>query len=154
MKWLLLSSVGPNPGDGIIRCGVKELIRAVDPDATIRLVSRTTRAMRFPHPIEYDRAVLAGMAFFYSHRTSATWHESVYEAIMDWAGENPRKMLVAGVGSFAPWCAPLDIAEPDLLGGEVDLRLRRLADGAALALAQDDREQPDLRAVGGEDVRE
>lgn len=115
MKWLLLSSVGENPGDGMIRCGVQELIRAVDPEAVIRMVSRTQRAMRYPHPVEYDRIVLAGMAFFYSHRTSATWHESIWRAITDWAGAEPRKFLIAGVGSFAPWKAPLDVRDPELL---------------------------------------
>ena len=43
---------------------------------------------------------------------------------------------------------------PNLLGGEVDLRLPRLGDRRAIVRGQLHRQQPDLRAVGAEDVGE
>ena len=49
----------------------------------------------------------------------------------------------------------LPVAEADLLRGEVDLaRSPAAATALALVLGQRDRQQADLRAVGGEDVGE
>ena len=40
MKWLLITTIGKNPGDEFIRVGVKKLIESVDPNPTYILIDK------------------------------------------------------------------------------------------------------------------
>lgn len=102
MKWLLASTVGPNPGDAFVRVGVQRLIEAVDPAAQIRLVDKETRAIGQKQP--FDRAVWCGMPLFWSHPETWSWSMGWWEQVgRGWLSEDPRRYMIVGAGSFASW---------------------------------------------------
>lgn len=112
MKWLLLTNPR-NPGDCFARLGCEYLIRKADPDARFRLLDKHSQAVH--EPIAFDRAVVCGMPLFWSHDTEACWRESWWKALCEWISDEPRKLMLAGVGSFTPWPGSTKIGNPAAL---------------------------------------
>src|SRR5882672_4191601 len=101
MKWLLITTLGTNPGDEFARFGVQRLIRDVDSEPKFFLVNKESPTIN--QPVEFDRAVICGMPLIWSFpwpesRSPARcvpWWQSLMRG---WISRDPRKLCGIGVG--------------------------------------------------------
>lgn len=97
MKWLLITTLGTNPGDEFARLGVQTLIREVDPEAQFDLLNKENPDHYEPR--EFDRAVICGMPLFWSTRDQDCqeiwWWERIFHG---WIAADKRKLAAIGVG--------------------------------------------------------
>lgn len=96
MKWLLITTLGTNPGDEFVRIGVQNLIREVDNDAQFDLLNKENPD-HYNHR-EFDRAVICGMPLFWSTEQDnydIWWWDKIFES---WIAEDRRKLIALGVG--------------------------------------------------------
>jgi hypothetical protein len=109
MRWLLITTIGKNPGDEWIRIGTENLIRQVDPDHMVILMDKEVPDDR-KTIIKFDKCVWCGMPVFWSldeNRNAAIeWWK---ELMLNWPSERKCDFLVLGAGSFFPW----DIKGPE-----------------------------------------
>ncbi len=101
MKWLLVTTIGTNPGDEMIRLGVQNLISKIDSNAQYELLNKESKQDRQANH-EFDKAVWCGMPVFWSivgnHCSDIVWWP-MFKVL----GKNPRVFMVVGAGSFFPW---------------------------------------------------
>lgn len=96
MKWLLLTTLGTNPGDEFARIGVQNLIREVDPSPEFDLLNKENPD-HYNHR-EFDRAVICGMPLFWSTEQDnydIWWWDKIFEG---WIAKDRRKLIALGVG--------------------------------------------------------
>lgn len=115
MKWLLITTLGTNPGDEFARIGVQNLIRVVDPSPEFDLLNKENPNHYFPR--EFDRAVLCGMPLWWSTHEQDNydiwWWDKIFES---WISADRRKFMVLGAGhvyvnkihNFAKYSASID----------------------------------------------
>lgn len=98
MKWLLITTLGKNPGDGLIRIGCERLVREVDADAVFDYLDKEDESTQVARP--FDRAVVCGMPMF--------WHEDFTKSsdmpwwpllTRGWPAQDRRRIMALGVGS-------------------------------------------------------
>lgn len=98
MRWLLITTLGTNPGDEFVRIGIQRVIREVDPEATFDLLNKedpTHYDVR-----DFDKAVWCGMPLFWSSDegdecTEIYWWEPLMRG---WPSARKEDFLVMGVG--------------------------------------------------------
>lgn len=98
MKWLLITTLGTNPGDEFVRLGVQKCIRAVDPDATFDLLNKENPEHYVPR--DFDKCVWCGMPLFWSSDeagecTDIYWWEPLMRG---WPTARKKDFLVMGAG--------------------------------------------------------
>lgn len=110
MKWLLITTLGTNPGDEFARIGVQNLIREVDKDAEFDLLNKENPDHYCPR--DFDRAVICGMPLFWATEQDnydIWWWDKIFEG---WIAKDRRKLMVLGAGhvllddipNFAKYC--------------------------------------------------
>lgn len=115
MKWLLITTLGTNPGDEFARIGVQNLIRAVDPSPEFDLLNKENPAHYIARP--FDRAIICGMPLWWSTKEQDNydvwWWDRIFES---WISQDRRKFMVLGAGhvyvdkihNFAKYTASID----------------------------------------------
>lgn len=100
MKWLLVSTIGKNPGDEFIRIGLSNVIREIDKSAIGNVVDKETNGIF--KPIDFDRCIWAGMPVFWSLNHNSSWSSVPWWKVMTrgWVSENKDNFCVIGAGSF------------------------------------------------------
>jgi polysaccharide pyruvyl transferase WcaK-like protein len=102
MKWLLISTIGKNPGDEFIRVGVKNLIKEVDENCSIKVLDKEAQSM--PHPVEFDKCIWAGMPVFWSLFQNNNWNINWWRYMVGgWPSKVKNNFCVLGAGSFQDW---------------------------------------------------
>lgn len=101
MKYLLITTVGKNPGDEFIRIGLRKLISENDANAEFTLVDKEDESTWCPFK-NYDKIVLCGMPYLWSNCNGSTldapWYRYVVEAAIDEG--RPRDFAALGIGCF------------------------------------------------------
>lgn len=101
MRWLLITTMGRNPGDEFIRLGIMNMIREIDSNPNYILIDKDISAA-FAE-VTFDKCILCGMPVFWSdgenRNNKAPWWEKL---ILGWATEIKENFLVLGAGSFFP----------------------------------------------------
>ena len=94
MKWLLVTTIGTNPGDEMIRLGVQNLISKIDSNAQYELLNKESKQDRQANH-EFDKAVWCGMPVFWSivgnHCSDIVWWP-MFKVL----GKNPTTMNTLG----------------------------------------------------------
>ncbi len=115
MKWLLITTLGTNPGDEFARIGVQKLIREVDPVPEFDLLNKENPDHYCPR--DFDRAIICGMPLWWSTKEQDNydiwWWDKIFES---WISENKRNFMVLGAGhvyvdkiyNFAKYAASID----------------------------------------------
>jgi len=116
MEWLLITTIGRNPGDEWIRIGVQNLISKVDSQARFILLDKESPSL-IKTVVNFDKCVWCGMPVFWSHdenkNNNMPWWN---ELMLGWVSERKNDFLVLGAGSFFPWDLPQEtIVYKDLL---------------------------------------
>jgi hypothetical protein len=96
LKWLLITTLGTNPGDEFARIGVQNLIRDVDPKAEFDLLNKEDPAHYYRR--DFDRAVICGMPLFWSldqDNYDIWWWDQIFGG---WIAKDRRKLMAMGVG--------------------------------------------------------
>jgi hypothetical protein len=96
LKWLLITTLGTNPGDEFARIGVQNLIREVDKGAEFDLLNKENPEHYCPR--DFDRAVICGMPLFWATEQDnydIWWWDKIFE---DWIAKDRRKLMALGVG--------------------------------------------------------
>lgn len=96
MKWLLITTLGTNPGDEFARIGVQNLIREVDPKPEFDLLNKENPDHYYER--EFDRAIICGMPLFWSTEQDnydIWWWNNLFES---WIAKDRRKFMALGVG--------------------------------------------------------
>lgn len=102
MNWLIVSTIGKNPGDEFIKCGVRNIIKRVDKHATGQVVDKETRSIHVPH--EFDKCIWAGMPVFWSLHDNTSWNVPWWNVLTrGWVSESKHDFCVLGAGSFQDW---------------------------------------------------
>lgn len=102
MNWLLVSTIGKNPGDEFIRCGVGNVIKRIDQHATGLIVDKETNSIHKPH--DFDKCIWAGMPVFWSLDHNCSWNVPWWNVLTrGWVSENKNDFCVLGAGSFQDW---------------------------------------------------
>lgn len=97
MKWLLITTTeNRNTGDELIRIGVQNLIREVDPSPEFTLLDKE----KWPEQeLQFDKCVLCGMPLFwnssFSHSQLAGWWGAIFNG---WVTKNRNNFLILGAG--------------------------------------------------------
>jgi glycosyltransferase involved in cell wall biosynthesis/ADP-heptose:LPS heptosyltransferase/predicted O-methyltransferase YrrM len=108
MRWLLITTIGRNPGDEWIRIGIQNVIRQVDPDAEYILVDKESPSMRKTQ-VEFDKCIWCGMPVFWSQGNNHNWNMAWWKELMlGWPSERKNDFMVLGAGSFFPWGRELE----------------------------------------------
>lgn len=98
MKWLLITTIGRNPGDEFARLGVERIIKETDPAATIELLDKETEPTPWKRR-EFDRCVLCGMPLFWDNEVSNNaeigWWKEIFRG---WPSQNKSRFAIVGVG--------------------------------------------------------
>tara|TARA_R110000822_G_scaffold145230_1_gene284057 strand:- start:970 stop:1950 length:981 start_codon:yes stop_codon:yes gene_type:complete len=100
MKWVVISTVGKNPGDEFIRVGIGHAIKAVDSKATGSIIDKESNSIFRPEP--FDRCILAGMPVFWSLDGNNCWTGVKWWKVLadGWVSNDKRKFAIIGAGSF------------------------------------------------------
>lgn len=99
MKWLLITTRNNgNTGDELIRIGVQNLIKEVDPKPEFELIDKERDD--WEEEREFDKAVLCGMPLFWNNKVSTSQNMGWWGVIMDgWVSKRKEDFLILGVGS-------------------------------------------------------
>jgi len=102
MLWLLITTMGKNPGDEMIRIGIQNLIRDIDPQPEYLLLDKESGTMR-KTILRFDKCIWCGMPLFWSdgenrNDTIVWWKELLF----GWPSERKNDFLVLGAGSYFP----------------------------------------------------
>lgn len=120
MDWILIANhEHTNPGDVFIRLGIERLIRHADPHAKFQILQRDY-GDELANPIPFDRSVLCGMAFVYSHYLetptgivlSNTTNHGWWGPLTGWLSAD-RKMIISGFGVAISPGNPWQMVQPD-----------------------------------------
>lgn len=102
MKWLLISTIGKNPGDEFIRVGAEYLISKVDKNAAIEVIDKETNDIH--NKFDFDKCVWAGMPVFWSLYSNNNWTIRWWKSMTgQWPSQNKNNFCVLGAGSFQDW---------------------------------------------------
>lgn len=102
MNWLIVSTIGKNPGDEFIRHGISNVIKLIDDAATGLVVDKETHSIHKEH--EFDKCVWAGMPVFWSLYNNTSWHVPWWSVLVNgWVSESKSDFCVLGAGSFQDW---------------------------------------------------
>ncbi|MFC1637032.1 glycosyltransferase family 9 protein, partial [Planctomycetota bacterium] len=108
MRWLLITTIGKNPGDEWIRMGIQNVIREVDPDREYILLDKESPSMRKTQ-VTFDKCIWCGMPVFWSqgnnHNCNIAWWK---ELMLGWPSGRQSDFMVLGAGSFFPWGRELE----------------------------------------------
>ncbi|MFC1794245.1 glycosyltransferase, partial [Planctomycetota bacterium] len=108
MRWLLITTIGRNPGDEWIRIGIQNVIREVDPESEYILLDKESPSNRKTQ-VEFDKCIWCGMPVFWSQGNNHNWNMAWWkELILGWASERKNDFMVLGAGSFFPWSRELE----------------------------------------------
>jgi len=108
MRWLLITTIGKNPGDEWIRIGIQNVIREVDPDREYILLDKESPSMRKTQ-VEFDKCIWCGMPVFWSQGENQNCRISWWQELMlNWPSERKNDFMVLGAGSFFPWGSELE----------------------------------------------
>lgn len=117
MKWLLITTLGTNPGDEFARIGVQNLIRGVDPSPEFDLLNKENPDHYTQRP--FDRAIVCGMPLWWStpeqDNYDIWWWDKIFNG---WIAEDRRKFMILGAGhvvldrieKFSKYTASIDYA--------------------------------------------
>lgn len=99
MKYLLITTTGNrNTGDELIRIGVQNLIKEVDPQPEFILFDK--EISDWHTEIEFDKAILCGMPLFWNNEVSTSQTIGWWEALMrGWIVRRRKDFLILGVGN-------------------------------------------------------
>ena len=102
MKWLLISTIGKNPGDEFIRIGVQNLIKQVDRSAKITIIDKENSSIC--NPVEFDKCIWCGMPVFWSLYGNNNWLINWWKYMVGgWPSTSKSNFSVLGAGSFQDW---------------------------------------------------
>jgi len=98
MKYLLITTTGNrNTGDELIRIGVQNLVKMIDPEAEFELLDKETDSWQ---PREFNKAILCGMPLFWNNEVSTSQSISWWGMMMKgWISERKKDFLILGVGN-------------------------------------------------------
>lgn len=105
MKWLLITTIGKNPGDEWIRLGIQKMIREIDCNRQYILLDKED-ASTYEAPVKFDKCIWCGMPVFWSIRRkrnencNIAWWKSL---MLGWPSKVKNNFMVMGAGSFFPW---------------------------------------------------
>jgi len=103
MRWLLITTIGKNPGDEWIRIGIQNVIREVDPESEYILIDKESPSNRKTQ-VEFDKCIWCGMPVFWSQGENQNCRISWWQELMlAWPSERKNDFMVLGAGSFFPW---------------------------------------------------
>jgi glycosyltransferase involved in cell wall biosynthesis/ADP-heptose:LPS heptosyltransferase/predicted O-methyltransferase YrrM len=103
MKWLLITTLGKNPGDEWIRIGIQKMINKVDPGAEYILLDKEDPKI-YKTPVEFDKCIWCGMPVFWSFEEHQNRKMSWWQDLMlGWPSERKNDFMVLGAGSFFHW---------------------------------------------------
>lgn len=102
MNWLIISTLGKNPGDEFIRVGVNYLIKEIDNNAKIKVLDKETQSMSYS--VEFDKCIWAGMPVFWSLYQNNNWSINWWKYMVGgWTSRVKNNFCVLGAGSFQDW---------------------------------------------------
>lgn len=102
MNWLVISTIGKNPGDEFIRIGVENIIKMVDNSASGRVLDKETQSIN--KHIPFDKCIWAGMPVFWSLHNNSSWGVPWWNIMTrGWVSNNKNNFCVLGAGSFQDW---------------------------------------------------
>ena len=102
MKWLIVSTIGKNPGDEFIRCGIENLINYADKNCVIQVLDKETND--FNTRVDFDKCVWAGMPIFWSLNGNNNWNIKWWKHMVgEWPSNFKKKFCVLAAGSFQDW---------------------------------------------------
>jgi hypothetical protein len=102
MKWLIISTIGKNPGDDFIRIGVENVIKLVDKSASGQALDKETPGIF--KDIPFDKCIWAGMPVFWSLHNNTSWNVPWWQVMTrGWLSNNKNNFCVLGAGSFQDW---------------------------------------------------
>lgn len=98
MIYLLITTTeNRNTGDELIRIGVQNLIREIDPQPEFIFLDKEKWIN--PSVVKYDKVVLCGMPLFWNNEVSASQTIGWWGAIFRYSGIKKENFLILGVGS-------------------------------------------------------
>jgi hypothetical protein len=102
MLWLLITTMGRNPGDEMIRIGIQNLIRGADHQPEYLLLDKDVGTMR-KTILSFDKCIWCGMPLFWSdgenrNDTNILWKSFLF----GWPSERKNDFLVLGAGGYFP----------------------------------------------------
>ncbi len=108
MKWLLITTIGKNPGDEWIRIGIQKIINEIDPDNECILLDKEEPS-KYKIPLEFDKCIWCGMPVFWSLAEEQNCKIFWWKDLMfGWPSERRSDFMVLGAGSFFPWGKELE----------------------------------------------
>lgn len=124
MKWLIVSTIGKNPGDEFIRCGIEAVIKSVDPTATGYVIDKEQ-----PHiftPQEFDKCIWGGMPVFWCLDRNNSWSVPWWKVLSQgWVSANKNNFCILGAGSFQDQANPLRGVDTTRMKAEMDNLIAR-----------------------------
>ena len=120
MNWLIVSTIGKNPGDEFIKCGVRNVIKRVDEHATGLVLDKETNSIHKSH--DFDKCIWAGMPVFWSLYNNTSWNVPWWNVLTrGWVSERKDDFCVLGAGSFQDWKDPVRGLQQDKMQEEAKL---------------------------------
>jgi len=108
MKWLLITTIGKNPGDEWIRIGIQRMIDEVDSDREYILLDKEAPS-EYRTPIEFDKCIWCGMPVFWSLGKEQNCRIHWWNDLMlGWPSQTKSDFMLLGAGSFFPWGRELE----------------------------------------------
>lgn len=100
MKYLLITTTGNrNTGDELIRIGVQNLIREIDPSPEFILLDKE-KPEQWNNEIEFDKCILCGMPLFWNNKISKSQTIGWWGALIDgWVSKRKNDFLILGAGN-------------------------------------------------------
>jgi hypothetical protein len=102
MLWLLITTIGRNPGDEMIRIGVQNLIRDIDPNPEYLLLDKDVGTPQ-KTILSFDKCIWCGMPLFWSDGENrndiGVWWKDL---LFGWPSERKNDFLILGAGSYFP----------------------------------------------------
>jgi len=103
MKWLLITTIGKNPGDDWIRIGIQNIIHEVDPERQYILLDKEIPST-YQAPVKFDKCIWCGMPVFWSHEENRNniidWWNNL---MLSWPSQIKNNFLLLGAGSCFAW---------------------------------------------------
>lgn len=110
MRWLLVTTIGKNPGDEFIRIGVENLIKSVDSNPEFILLDKELPE-HWGRKYNFDKAIWCGMPLFWSFENNKCWEIRWWNELKGWISKNKNNFMTGGAGSFCPWGNELKISD-------------------------------------------